>query len=362
MMQDIVPIIVAGVIIAMVLQIMRRRYERRIHLVEDEMGNESIVVNASVGGLRTLFMIDTAYGGAPVLSTSFLSVQERCSVGDVASRARRCLHELRTSVTDDDRSNAVVQRLLQRTHCRSFTSGCTMRLMGIGETSENQADMLLCPSIRIDGQADVDPVQADIFVSNPLRGTPHILTMDYLLHRSPCSLYMRRGALVFYDQTTDGFQPLTTSMMGGSFVVSMTVGGTPMNVVLDTGASITLSVSSTSLHRIQRCSMDNPPKRIRQRGVNGEEVCSDLLLAEVSVGSLAMGTIPVLANDTPVQGSDGYAGMGLLRALDMRFEPNRVSVRRSGLPVRAPRGHSEGTCGTAPPSCARDGVRELGEK
>lgn len=359
-MKEMVPMVIATLVIVMILQTMRRRYERRIHLVEDEMGNESIVVNASVGGLRTLFMIDTAYGGAPVISTSFLSVQERCSVGDVPFRARRCLHELRTSVTDDDRSNAVVQRLLQRTHCRSFTSGCTMRLMGIGETSENQADMLLCPSIRIDGEADVDPVQADIFVSNPLRGTPHILTMDYLLHRSPCSLYMRRGVLVFYDQTTEGFQPLTTSMMGGSFVVSMMVGGTPMNVVLDTGASITLSVSSTSIHKIQKCSIDNPPKHIRQRGVNGEDVCSDLLLAEVSIGSLAMGTISILANNTPVQGSDGYAGMGLLRALDMRFEPNHVSVRRSGLPVRAPRGHSEGMCGTSLPACTRERVPDGG--
>ena len=65
-----------------------------------------------------------------------------------------------------------------------------------------------------------------------------------------------------YDPTTTGVQPLITAMMGGSVVVSMTVGGTPMNVVLDTGASITLSVSSTSLDRIQRCSIDNPPRRI----------------------------------------------------------------------------------------------------
>lgn len=352
-MHDLVPLIVVAFVVVAVIGHMRRRYERRLHLVEDEMGNESIVVTATIGGLQTLFMIDTAYGGAPVVSTSFLSVQETCGVGDVKSRARRCLDKMRTTVTDGDRSNAIVQRLLRKTNCRSFTSGCTMRLMGIGETSENQADMLLCPSIRIDGEEDVDPVQADILVSNPLRGTPHILTMDYLLHRSPCSLYMRRGALVFYDQTTYGFRPLVTSMMGGSFVVVMTVGGAPMKIVLDTGASITLSVSSTSLDKILKCAVDNPPKRIRQRGVNGEEVCSDILLAEVSVGSFAMGTIPILANDTPVQGSDGYAGMGLLRALDMRFEPNRVSVRPSGLPVRASRGHTEGTCGSTLPKCAR---------
>lgn len=344
---------VAFVLAAALVAINHRRYARRMHLVEDEMGNESLVVEATIGGLRTLFMIDTAYGGAPVLSTSFLSVQNRCGRGggNVHSHARRCLHELRTNVTDDDRSTAVSSELLARTNCRAFTAGCTMRLMGIGETSENQSDMLLCPSIRIDGARDVDPVQADILVSNPLRGTPHILTMDYLLHRAPCTLYMRRGVLTFYD-TSGAFHPLAATMMGGSFVVPMTVGGASMNVVLDTGSSATLSVSSTSLARIATCGTETPAKKVRQRGVNGEEVCSDILLAEVVIGPLSVGTIPILANDTPVQGSDGYAGMGLLRAFDMRFEPNRVGVRHSGLPVRAPRGHSPGTCGNALPSCA----------
>lgn len=341
------------VVLALLQRVHRRRYIRRVYMVADEVGNESLIVKASVGGLQTLFMIDTAYGGAPVLSTSFLSIQDRCNVGDVYARTRHCLHELRNTVTDDDRSRAVAQRLMQHTNCRSFTSGCTMRLMGIGETAENQSDMLLCPSIRIDGERDVDPVEADIFVSNPLRGTPHILTMDYLLHRAPCSIYMRHGTLVFYDTQASGFQSVATSMMGGSFVVTMVVGGTPMNIVLDTGASISLSISSTSINKIKTCSVDEPTRRIRQRGVNGEEVCSDMLLADVTIGNIQMGTVSVLANDTPVQGSDGYAGMGLLRALDLRFEPNRVGVRRSGLPVRTPSGHSPGTCGKPLPECTR---------
>lgn len=348
--------VLAGVLVLLVVArtlTQRRRYVRRVYMVADGLGNESLIVNASVGGLKTLFMIDTAYGGAPVLSTSFLSVQDRCSVGDVYSRTKRCLHELRTTVTDDERSLAIAQRLVQRTHCRAFTSGCTMRLMGIGETAENQSDMLLCPSIRIDGQRDVDPVEADIFVSNPLRGTPHILTMDYLLHRAPCSIYMRHGSLVFYDAHAVGFVNVPTSMMGGSFVVTMNVGGAPMNIVLDTGASISLSISSTSLEKLNNCSVDAPAKRIRQRGVNGEEVCSDMLLADVTIGPIALGMVSVLANDTPVQGSDGYAGMGLLRALDLRFEPNRVGIRRSGLPVRTPNGHSPGTCGKPLPACTR---------
>lgn len=354
-MMDNLKLFFVIVLVVCAVHVMTKQHgnTRTMYIVEDELGNESIIVSASLGGLHTLFMVDTAYGGAPVLSTSFLSVQDECRFGDVRSRTKHCLQRVRTMVTDDDRSTAIAERLMRRTHCRSFTSGCTMRLMGIGETSENQSDMLLCPSLRIDGQSDSDPVQADVFVTNPLKGTPHILTMDYMLHRAPCSIYMRHGVVAFYDVMAVGFTPLSTSMVGGSFVVEMMVGGVSMNIVLDTGASICLSISSTSVDRINECSVESEPRHIRQLGVNGEEVCSDMLVSEVSVGSLAMGKVSVIANDTPVQGSDGYAGMGLLRALDLRFEHNRASVRRSGLPVRAPRGHSQGTCGKRLPACAR---------
>ena len=61
----------------------------------------------------------------------------------------------------------------------------------------------------------------------------------------------------------------------------------------------------------------------------------------------------MLANDTPVQGADGYAGMALLRALDLRFEYARVGVRFSGLPARTVASAAPGTCPGArpPPPC-----------
>ena len=351
----IVVVVVAAAVVALARQLYAAspRNRRALHLVDDGHGNESLVVDVTLGGLRTLFMVDTAYAGAPVISTSFLNVQSRCAGGSVSARARSCLALLRSEVTEDDRQAGVAHRLLARTHCRAFTSGCTMRLMGIGETRENQADMLLCPSIRIDGRDDVSPVAADVLVSNPLRGTPHILTMDYLLHRAPCTLLPGRGEIVFHDYS-GGFETLDATMMGGSFVVPFRVGGTVLQIVLDTGAGICLSLAPTAVERLSACAFPASGRTsVTQMGVNGERVCADVLRAEVSVGSLHLGEVDVLANDAPVQGADGYAGMAFLRALDLRFEYARVGVRFSGLPVRPVASAALGTCpGARVPACA----------
>jgi len=69
-------------------------------------------------------------------------------------------------------------------------------------------------------------------------------------------------------------------------------------------------------------------------------------LATVQIGKLNLGTVNVFANTHDVAGADGYAGMGLLRALDMWIDPSRIGFRRSGLPTRTPM--------TTPGSCGKD--------
>ena len=168
--------------------------------------------------------------------------------------------------------------------------------------------------------------------------------MDYLLHRAPCTLMPGRGALVFHDHS-GGFETIDATMMGGSCVVPFRVGGTVLQIVLDTGAGICLSLAPTAVERLSTCALPSGGRTsVTQVGVNGERVCADILRADVSVGSLHLGEVDVLANDTPVQGADGYAGMAPLRALDLRFEYARVGVRFSGLSVRPRVQRDLGTC------------------
>lgn len=336
----------------------QRVSHRQLYLVSDDGGNESLVLDASLAGRRALFMLDTAYAGAPVVSETYAAVQGKCSWGDVQSRFRKCMRLATRTVDQDARNVSVDRELLQNFRCRAFTSGCTMRLMGIGETVENQADMLLCPSISFDGKKEMDGIDADVVVTNPLPGSPHILTMDYLLHRSPCVVFPRAGKIYFRLPVSMAsimrptFEFHSVRLVGGAFAVNFVVGEALMDLVIDTGASTTVSLSSTSLQKLKACVRTS--KSVVQVGVNGERVCSNIVTTSVRLGRIDMGTVDVLANTTPVQGSDGYVGIGLLRSLDMWFEHGRLGVRQSGLPIRTIEHARSSACpsGTLPSACS----------
>ena len=331
--------------------------ETNLTLASDQHGNESLVVSAILAGRRTLFIIDTAYAGAPVLSTSFMEVERMCDSGSVQERFLKASRLLRKR---SERGGSIYRNLISPGLCRAFTSGCTMRLMGIAETVENQADMLLCPSLVLEG-GEVGPtrwdMQGDAFVSNPLPLSTHILTMDYILHRSPCHILPGKGKLIFgASGKGEGFSMQKATMLGGSFLVPFRVGGVTLMVVVDTGAATTLSLSSTTAKRVVSCERGDGEWKALQMGVNGEHVCSDLFYAKVEVGGLNLGSVPIFSNSSPVQGADAYAGMGLLRCLDMRIEEGRIGFRPSGLPFVPPSDKSilRGTCSnTNLPDCAK---------
>jgi hypothetical protein len=329
-----------------------------LHLVRDEAGNESLVIESFFKrGESTLFLIDTAYAGAPVMSLNYLSGKRglpvSSEVGSVQDRYKRTVTFLRSKEIDTSRA---VHDILYSKTCRAFQSGCTMRLMGIGETAENQADLLLCPPL-LSGISSVPVPKADIFVTNPLAGSIHILTMDYLLHRSPAILMPNKGklelAVPFVDRMakSHSFEFFTPTNVGGSFVVPITVGGTKASVVIDTGSSATLSLSPKFSTLIKNC--EDEKKIVNQVGVNGEKVCSTVLKTDIRLGNFVIKG-PVLVNTLEVQGADGYAGMGLLRAFDVWLEPGKVGFRLSGLPVELPSSIlSEGKCTNVVPMCKR---------
>ncbi|NBV84370.1 hypothetical protein EBR57_09680, partial [bacterium] len=66
-LQTVLYVIVA---ITLVLVVVFLREERgiRVALVTDSLGNEAIVTKATMRRQRMLFLVDTAYAGAPVLS------------------------------------------------------------------------------------------------------------------------------------------------------------------------------------------------------------------------------------------------------------------------------------------------------
>jgi hypothetical protein len=335
----------------------------KMELLPDASGNEALVVVADVGGRRSmLFMVDTAYAGPPVISTSCLAADGEGGVrwraeSSVGDRYRAVVDALRSRVGPNDR-HAALAHFVARSGCRSFVSGCTMRLMGIAETTETQADLLLCDAVSFLGEVEGSATapSADVFVTNPLPTSVHILTVDFLMHRSPCLLLMREGAMVWRADRSAAasFHMLTPTFVGGAFRVPMEVGGATLQIVVDTGAAASLSLSPSAVQRLRTCSLPSRPGRATQVGVNGERVCSDVFRVRVRIGNVDAGEVDAFANSHDVEGADGYAGLALLRAVDMYVTPSSIGVRPSGLPTSRSSAVSEGMCGATPfaPRCS----------
>ena len=332
----------------------------QLKLCRDSRGNEALVVAARLARRFTLFQVDTGYAGPPVVSTSYLSVSSEVDERSIESEYAAASSRVKRRITDDQRQRAI-NHLLQEGLCRAFTSGCTMRLMGIGTTSEMQADMLLCPGISFSEVGRSVPlVDADVLVTHPLKGGIHILTCDYLLHRHPCILSPADEtlSLSISNERRIAMEPAfdfhAAYFVGGAFSVMMHVGGTQLRIVVDTGAAAPLSLGTTASKKIKTC---KPPSRghfhVTQTGVNGESVCSSAFVATVKIGALEIGEVHVMANGDEVEGADGYAGIGLLRAVDMWLEPTRIGFRKNRLDPTMPNIGQPGKCSVGGlPTCA----------
>ena len=175
-------------------------------------------------------------------------------------------------------------------------------------------------------------VEADVFVTNPLPHTVHILTCDYLMHRAPVLLEMRAERLTFRAPAvlSSGFEMHPFQMSGGAFVVSIAVGGSYYRCTVDTGATSTLCLnrSAPGASSLRERSVGH----VRQVGVNGERICSDVILVPIRIGSIEVGeAVPVLLNDANASGVDGYVGMGVLRCFDIWMSSKGLGLRASGL-------------------------------
>ena len=74
---------------------------------------------------------------------------------------------------------------------------------------------------------------------------------------------------------------------------------------------------------------------LRQMGVNGEDVCSEMLLCDVGFCGKIYRDSLVFANNMQVEQVDGYVGMGFLRAFNICVTANGIGFSNSGLPMRS---------------------------
>lgn len=307
------------------LQLTRGAYEVEMRLTDG--ANPTLLLPFRIGTYESLFLLDTGYAGAPVLNTQMLPPGGHCSQEEAYVR---------------------MVNFSRRNRCIDYTSGCVLRLMGIGSSAESASDMLLCPPIEMrhsqsgrygTAKAEGTLPPADVLMTNSVMSSTHILTLDYLRHLAPCLIRPAKGVLrlrlplVETAARLPRFRTLTQEMHGGAFVCEVRVDGTPFRCTVDTGAGTTICLSRTRaqevLHTLDRSMVAG---NLRQVGINGEVVCSDLVVSHrVELGGARFSEVPIFLNSLDVEDTDGYVGLGLLRAFDLLVAPNELFAKRNTL-------------------------------
>lgn len=328
----------------------------RLHLVSSDDANESMVLRAKLQGEDVFFLVDTGYAGSPVLSTTYLALDDAAkrrararASRDVAEAYAATVAALHAVRGDEERALAV-QAYLQTSSCYAYQSGCTMRLLSVGSVSETQSDMLLCDALRFQtasgaayyaaprrfgssrgsGSGSSGGGRGDVLITNPLPSSVHILTMDYLFTVAPCLLQPGRGQMQTSVRTRPSrfrYEPLR--LVGGAPVVDVRIGDAVFACTLDTGAPGGVSLGASAAARLPPLTCTHTS--LTQHGVNADSICSTVYAADVTVLGITLHDAIVLVNDAEVQHTDGYIGMACLRALDLYVSHAEVGAAPSGL-------------------------------
>ena len=347
-------------IICFIVSYIRSRYSTvQLNLINIDGINEVLLVESNIASSSTLFLLDTGYAGPPVLSRSYFAIRDYKDP-NLAHRYNRILNDMK-HVTEDDQHKAIAT-FINTNHCHNYTSGCTMKLMGIGSTMEQQADMILCPLLKLQTSAGTffssksnSQTPADVFVTNSLENSIHILTCDFLLHSSPVLIDIQNQQMELnlsvstYIQKVSLFHMQPLLLSGGAFVAEFNISGEIMKCTVDTGAPGPINLGINAINRLKKC-YKSEDRFLRQIGVNGENVCSDIIVTDVMFCGKEMKNVPVFVNNSPTDFVDGYVGMGFLRAFNILISYNGIGFQKNNLEVRNfdyfAKHTSKGNCGT----------------
>tara|TARA_B110000046_G_scaffold177225_2_gene203748 strand:- start:25 stop:966 length:942 start_codon:yes stop_codon:yes gene_type:complete len=261
---------------------------------------------------------------------------------DLDSLFQKLSAKLETLKMTPDDKRIALKGFMNDTHSHSFTAGCTTTMMGIGASTQMSSDMLLTHALVLEGPGgmmttprgcDASP-PAEIMTTTDMP-TPHIITIDWLRQVGPCVIEPFLGRLrtslpvAEVLRMTQSFCKLKTTMSGGAFVAQVSVGGEEMALTVDTGAGVTIALSSQAARRVRDCSRQRAQKAI-QHGVTGETVCSDVVRCPVAFGDHKLRDCPVFFNDSEVEDADGYVGAGLLKQYDILILHDALYVKKNG--------------------------------
>lgn len=350
--------VIGGVCCLLYVFVRARCNTYKLHLLNVDGINEVLVLKTKLSNDNVLFMLDTGYAGPPVLSRSYIAIKNR-NTKSIVEEYKDVMNKME-SVSEDEEHRAVNDYIVNN-GCLPYTSGCTMKLMGIGSVEEKQADMLMCPMLQIQTNLGVytspkksTKTHADVFVTNSLKASLHILTCDFLLHNSPClishenqtlNLSMSLPQYILHKQS---FHMFSAKFSGGSFVMTIFIENEPLRFTVDTGAPGPINIGASSAKKLKKCRAPHGRKVLKQQGVNGEVVCSELVELQVNFCNQDF-KVPCFINNLPTDHVDGYVGLGFLRAFDILISVDEIGFSKNNLSFKTIEDYSKiasnGTCG-----------------
>lgn len=345
------------VVVFIVYMSLNRVSKYKVHRVQLNAMNEVYILQTLLNGRSALFLIDTGYAGPLVLSKAYMATSDPVELplflryGEIMRRIQ--------NVSEDDEHGAI-NTFLQESNCYPFTSGCTMTLMGISSSQQQQADLLMCSTLKIQTCAFLymappkPQIDADLFVTNSLKTSVHIMTNDFLIMHAPCLL--TPSTLEFrvppwqYAMIKQSFHFINVQFNGGAFVVPMSISGIEFHVVVDTGAPGPLSLNADVMIRVQQQGVAcyrSDKKVLYQEGVNNEKVCSEIVECDLTFIHKTF-RVPVFVNDQQTHGVDGFVGLGFLRAFDLLIMPQSLGFRKNRIKFKSYKSFanaaSDGSC------------------
>tara|TARA_B100000945_G_C20402163_1_gene607951 strand:- start:285 stop:1451 length:1167 start_codon:yes stop_codon:yes gene_type:complete len=332
--------VIGAVISILILFVRQKNNVLKLHRINTDGINEVLILETNLNNIYSLFLLDTGYAGPPVLSRSYLAVNKNKYFSNIAHTYNYLLQNMST-VTEDDEHKAI-NNYINKSGCLPFTSGCTMRLMGIGSVQEQQADMLMCPMLKIKNELGImsspkkaTQTYADVFVTNSLKSSIHIMTCDFLMHHSPCLIEIEHQKLQLSIPTANyllmyqHFDRYPAKFSGGSFMIEIKINDIGFKLTVDTGSPGPIAIGSNASKKIKKC-VAHKRKTLKQKGVNGEVVCSDIVEVDVEFGKKTY-KAPIFINNLPTDFVDGYVGLGFLRGFDILISGQEIGFRRNNL-------------------------------
>ena len=310
-------------------------------LYEVHGNNPCLVVRARVGQSTMAFCVDTGFAGPCLLSLPCLAhAPPPGDAEDIGAYCARVQGGLATAPVAVGSQQAALHAFVHHNRCSDFTAGCTMRLSSVGATKEQTSEMLLTPALQLrtpDGAWTAPRTcsgqPAGEVLTSTTMPTLHILTCDWLNQNGPALLCPHDGVLrtnltaAEFAGERASLHSVSTERSGGAFVATVRVGGVPLRCTVDSGAACYLSVGQQAASKLTSCQATD--RTMHQVGANGEHICSRVVVSRVDFGGVG-GDVPVLINDRPLDGEDGYLGVCFLRHFDLCCTTGALYARRNG--------------------------------